>query len=65
VRRIIFVRSGYASILIKQKENIKYISTQLGHSTPMVTLNVYAHLMEKTNPEAALRLEEAILSGPK
>ena len=55
------LRHTYASILIEQKENIKYISTQLGHSNPTVTLNVYAHLMKKTNQAAALRFEETIL----
>lgn len=55
------LRHTYASILIDQKENIKYISTQLGHSTPMVTLNVYAHLMKPTNQEAAVKLEDALL----
>jgi integrase len=56
-----FVRHTYASLLIAQGENIKYIQTQLGHSNPTVTLNVYAHLMEKTNPAAAKRLEKTIL----
>jgi len=54
------LRHTYASLLIHQKENIKYIQTQLGHSSPMVTLNVYAHLMEPRNQEAACRLENAI-----
>ena len=50
----------YASLLIEQRENIKYIQTQLGHSNPMVTLNVYAHLMKSTNQEAPSRLENTI-----
>ena len=57
------LRHTYANILIEQGENIKYISTQLGHSTPMVTLNVYAHLMNPTNQAAAVRLEGAILNN--
>ncbi len=54
------LRHTYASLLIEQGENIKYIQTQLGHSTPMVTLNVYTHLLKPTNQEAAIRLEKAI-----
>jgi integrase len=46
--------------LIEQEENIKYIQSQLGHSNPTVTLNVYAHLMESANQELACRLEKAI-----
>ena len=40
------LRHTYASLMIEQGENIKYIQTQLGHSSPTVTLNVYTHLIE-------------------
>jgi len=55
------LRHTYASLLIEQGENIKYIQTQLGHSSPTVTLNVYAHLMKPVNQESAIRLENTIL----
>ncbi len=55
------LRHTYASLLIDQGENIKYIQSQLGHSNPTVTLNVYAHLMDKTNQAAAIKLEKAVL----
>ena len=54
------LRHTYASLMIEQGENIKYIQSQLGHSSPTVTLNVYAHLMKKVNQEAAIRLENTI-----
>ena len=54
------LRHTYASLLIEQGENLKYIQTQLGHSSPSVTLNVYAHLMKPVNPESACRLENTI-----
>lgn len=57
------LRHTYASLLLQQGENIKYIQTQLGHSSPTVTLNVYSHLMKKENQEAACRLEETIFSN--
>jgi len=57
------LRHTYASIMIEQGENLKYIQTQLGHSSPTVTLNVYAHLMKPTNQEAACRLENAIFGS--
>ena len=57
------LRHTYASLLIDQKESIKYIQNQLGHSTPNVTLSVYAHLMKGENQEAACRLENAIFEG--
>ena len=55
------LRHTFASLLIDQGENIKYIQVQLGHSNPTVTLNVYAHLMKSSNPSAARRLEDTIL----
>jgi len=57
------LRHTYASLLIEQGENIKYIQNQLGHSNPTVTLNVYAHLMKPVNQAAAIRLEESVLNG--
>jgi len=30
-----------------QAENIKYIQSKLGHSSPTVPMNVYAHLMKQ------------------
>jgi len=61
------LRHTYASLLIEQGENIKYIQSQLGHSSPSVTLNIYAHLMKPVNQEAACRLENTIFetSGSK
>jgi integrase len=54
------LRHTYASLLIEQGENIKYIQSQLGHSSPVVTLNVYAHLMKPTNQASAIKLENSI-----
>lgn len=54
------LRHTYASLLIEQGENIKYIQSQLGHSSPTVTLNVYAHLMKPVNQESAIKLEGSI-----
>ena len=54
------MRHTYASLLIEQGENIKYIQNQLGHSSLIVTLKVYAHLMKPVNQEAAIRLENQV-----
>ena len=56
------LRHTYASLLIDQGENIKYIQNQLGHSSPSVTLDVYAHLLKPSNPQAATRLEKTVFS---
>ena len=52
------LRHSYASLLIDQGENIKYIQTQLGHAKASMTLDVYGHLINPTNPESASKLEE-------
>ncbi len=57
------LRHTYASLLIEQGENIKYIQSQFGHSSPTVTLNVYAHLMKPTNQEAVCRLENTVFGS--
>ncbi len=54
------LRHTYASLLIEQGENIKYIQDQLGHASATFTLNVYGHLMKPTNQEAACRLENQV-----
>jgi integrase len=56
------LRHTYASLLIEQGENIKYIQTQLGHSSPSITMDVYAHLMKSSNQQAASRLENTVLN---
>lgn len=58
--RVHDLRHTYASLLIKQGENLKYIQSQMGHAKPSITLNIYSHLMETVNQEAAIRLEKAI-----
>ena len=54
------LRHTYASLLIDQGEGIKYIQKQMGHSKATVTLDIYAHLITKDNPEFARRLESTI-----
>jgi integrase len=56
------LRHSYASLLLHQGENIKYVQSQLGHSKPSVTLDIYSHLLKKENQEAACRLEETIFA---
>jgi integrase len=55
------LRHTYASLLIEQGENAKYIQAQLGHSSPMFTLAVYGHLISDTNPSAAAKLGKTVL----
>ena len=54
------LRHTYASLLIDQGENIKYVQNQMGHASIKVTLDTYGHLMKDVNKEAANKLGNAI-----
>lgn len=57
------LRHTYASLLIAQGEHPKYIQSQLGHSSIQVTMDVYGHLMESVNREAASKLGNAVFGA--
>jgi len=57
------LRHCYASLMLNQGENIKYVQSQLGHSSPTVTLKIYSHLLKPSNQEAVQRLEDTLFSG--
>ena len=54
------LRHTYASLLISQGENPKYIQNQMGHSSIQVTYDIYGHLMNTENPESASKLGNTI-----
>jgi integrase len=54
------LRHTYASIRLDQGNSVVEVSEDLGHSTPTVTLNVYAHKVKRINMESALRLESTV-----
>jgi integrase len=55
------LRHTFASLLIAQGHNVVYVSRQLGHSSPSVTLDVYAHLFD--GAEHASRARDALESA--
>ena len=62
LRKIRFhdLRHTYASLLIDQCEQPKYIQAQMGHASISITMDVYGHLMKDVNSEAPLKLEKAV-----
>ncbi len=38
------LRHTFASMLIAEGANVVYVSRQLGHANPAITLKIYAHL---------------------
>jgi integrase len=55
--RIHSLRHTFASMLIAQGENPKYISAQLGHASVQITLDRYGHLFPDERRGAAARFE--------
>ncbi len=65
LRRIRFhdLRHTYASLLIAQSENLKFIQQQLGHSSAQITLDRYGHLMPQVQQGFGERLQDAIFEN--
>jgi integrase len=58
------LRHGFASLLIAKGLNVVYVSRQLGHANPTVTLSTYAHLFERADhAQAALEASYGALPG--
>ncbi|MFB6579326.1 tyrosine-type recombinase/integrase [Streptomyces sp. NPDC056402] len=53
------LRHFYASVLLDAGENIKALSTYLGHSDPGFTLKVYTHLMPSSEGRARRAINAA------
>jgi integrase len=61
--RIHDLRHTFASILIAAGHNIKYIQSQLGHSSIKITLDIYGHLMPEVYEGAAKRSEDFVFGN--
>ena len=49
------LRHAFASLLIAKGFNVVLVSRQLGHASPTITLDVYAHLFEQADHAASAR----------
>jgi integrase len=52
-------------MLIHDGVNVVKISRRLGHKNPTVTLNIYAHLFDKDDREAAEAAERTMTTKPE
>lgn len=55
------LRHTFASLLIAEGLNVVFVSRQLGHADPAITLRVYAHLFDQA--EHAQRARDALEAG--
>jgi integrase len=49
------LRHGFASLLIANGLNVVYVSRQLGHANPSISLEVYARLFDRADHAATAR----------
>jgi integrase len=54
------LRHSHASALIAAGIDVVTVSRRLGHSSPVITLGVYAHLFSKTDDGAAAAIEKVL-----
>ena len=59
------LRHTHAAMLIHDGVNVVKISRRLGHKNPTVTLNIYAHLFDKDDREAADAAERTMTMKPE
>lgn len=58
------LRHSHASALIAAGLDVVAVSNRLGHASPSITLNVYAHLFHKTDDAAAAAIEAVLRTSP-
>jgi len=51
------LRHTFATLLLAQGQSIPYVSAQLGHSSPTMTLNVYAKFLPQERRESPAKFE--------
>lgn len=57
------LRHTHVSLLIKYGVEMKAISSRVGHSSIGITMDLYGHLLDGVDREAASRLEQGFLSA--
>ena len=62
IRKVRFhdLRHTYATLLIAQNENIKFIQSQLGHASITTTIDRYGHILPNTHHGVGLRLDRLL-----
>lgn len=57
------LRHSFATLLISQGENVKFVQSQLGHASIQTTLDRYGHLLPESHKEAGKRLDDTLGIG--
>lgn len=54
------LRHTFASLQLAQGQSVRYVSEQLGHASPVMTLNVYARYLPRERREAPAKFEATL-----
>ncbi|MBT6278839.1 MAG: tyrosine-type recombinase/integrase [Candidatus Thioglobus sp.] len=57
-RRPYQLRHSYATMMLMAGEPVRWLSKQMGHATPMQTMNVYAKWIDEDSPDAGSKAVE-------
>jgi integrase len=60
IRRLHDLRHSYATAMLGAGVNLKVVSEALGHSQISVTADIYSHVSETMQTDAAARLDKAM-----
>ncbi len=59
------LRHSYASLLIHSGRPVNYVQAMLGHSSPVLTLETYAHVFDEAQLGRGIEMADAIRSARK
>ncbi|MEE9598041.1 MAG: tyrosine-type recombinase/integrase, partial [Acidiferrobacterales bacterium] len=59
------LRHTHASHLLKQNVHMKIASERLGHSSINITMDLYSHLLDGMDDEAANKIDQALRAAMK
>ena len=59
------LRHTHATLLLANGENAKVASERLGHSTIVITLDTYSHVLPDMQQQAAQRIEKLLFNHEK
>jgi integrase len=63
--RLYDLRHTCATLLLLAGENAKVVSERLGHATIVMTLDVYSHVLEGMQEQAAIKMDRILSYQPK
>jgi integrase len=61
--RVYDLRHSHATLLLAAEENPKVVAERLGHSTVLLTLDTYSHVLPTMQRAATAKLEKLLYSG--